>query len=150
MSIAKYNMPESNELPNFDLLRACDAGGMQLFCRRGRGRWIFLKGELNPADELRKPFRKKVKKIMYKTLSTLLTTQGLFTERRDMPSSLVKIDRKFKDTKTCFSSLNKFRNVESVRGPRQLLPEYLSADDPPEDAGHRAYCLRHLRRHLLN
>ena len=46
---------------------------------------------------------------MYTIMSTLMTTQGLFTERREMPSSLVKIDQKFKDTKTVFNSLKKFR-----------------------------------------
>ena len=64
--------------------------------------------------DFERPFRKKVKKIMYKILSALVTTQGLFTERRDMPPSLVKIDLKFKDTKTGFSSLKMFRKEFNI------------------------------------
>ena len=56
-----------------------------------------------------KPFSKKVKKIMYIILKPLLTTQGLFTESRKMPSSLVKIGQNFKDTKMGVDSLNTFR-----------------------------------------
>ena len=75
---------------------------------------LFLKGDLIPADELRKTVSQKVKKIMYTILSTFLTTQGLFTERRELPSTLVNIYQKFKDTMTGLNSLSTSRKEFNI------------------------------------
>ena len=108
-----------------------------------------FKGELNPADELRNAVSQKGEEDYVHNSERASDNAGLVygTQGDASPSSLAQIDRKLKETKTCSDSLNNFRNVESAREHRQLLPEYPAADDPPEGAGHRAYCLRNLRRH---